>query len=163
MNVSQILPNLYVGSCPITPRDIDELKDAFGVTAVVSLQTDDDLRFWNIDWNQLETHYRQSGLEVRRTPVRDFDAANLRQNLPACAEQLDALLRAGHTVYVHCSAGINRSPSTVIAYLHWMQQWPLRKAVDLVRSRRDCDPYVEAIVQATHDRGTSASDHDGTL
>ncbi len=55
----------------------------------------------------------------------------------------------GHTVYVHCSAGMNRSPSTVVAYLHWTQGMTLDEALDVVMQRRFCDPYMDAIRQAT--------------
>jgi protein-tyrosine phosphatase len=65
---------------------------------------------------------------------------------------LDGLLRAGHTVYVHCNAGMNRSPSTVVAYLHWVRGIGLDEAVEYVTSRHLSDPYVEAIRLATEDR-----------
>ena len=78
-------------------------------------------------------------------PVRDFDPDDLRRNLPRCIEMLDELLRQGHTVYMHCSMGINRSPSVVIAYLHWVQGWDLERAAEHVLERRSCDPYLEAI------------------
>ena len=62
------------------------------------------------------------------------------------------MLRQGHTVYVHCNMGINRSPSIVIAYLHWVQGWDLEKATDHVLKCRSCDPYVDAIGLAGEDR-----------
>ena len=43
IDYSQILPNLYVGTYPQKAEDIQELKDCCGVTAVLSLQTDEDL------------------------------------------------------------------------------------------------------------------------
>ena len=149
MNVDAVQPRLLVGTCPRSRADIDQLKADFGVTAVLNLQTEDDFRYLGIDWNDLETHYRDTAITVRRSPVRDFDPASLRENLPQCVAQLDTLVRAGHTVYVHCNAGINRSPSTVIAYLHWVERQELGEAVWLVTSRHACDPYVTAIVQAT--------------
>ena len=59
----------------------------------------------------------------RRVPARDFDEDDLRQNLPQCVAALDQLLTAGNTVYVHCTAGMGRAPSTVIAYLVWREHW----------------------------------------
>ena len=84
--------------------------------------------------------------------MRDFDPDDLRRQLPKCVEVLDELLRQGHTVYVHCNMGINRSPSIVIAYLHWVQGWDLEKAADNVMECRSCDPYVDAIGLAGEDR-----------
>lgn len=151
MQFDQILPHVYVGSCPMDGADVDALARA-GVTAVLNLQTDDDFDCWGIHWDQLEACYRRVEIDVRRVPVRDFDPDALRRGLPDCAGTLAELLRAGHTVYVHCSAGINRSPTTVIAYLHWVEGWELDEAVAHVTRRRACDPYVEAVRLAGEDR-----------
>ena len=152
MDVSQILPNLFVGSYPGSPEDIDRLQNDFGVTAVLNVQTDEDMTCWGVNWGGLESHYRTTGVEGRRGPVRDFDPEDLRRNLPKCVEVLDELLHQGHAVYVHCNMGINRSPTIVIAYLHWVQGWELVKATDHVMECRPCDPYVDAIGLAGEDR-----------
>jgi protein-tyrosine phosphatase len=127
------------------PEDVDQLKRDVGITAVLNVQTEDDFAQWGIDWPRLESQYERSGIECRRVPVQDFDAEDLRQKLPRCVEVLDELLREGHVVLVHCSGGVNRSPSIAIAYLHWVQGWSLEKAAAHVRKCRSCDPYVEAI------------------
>ncbi len=144
MDYSKILPRLYLGSCPGSTADVDALR-RIGITAIVSLQTEEDLEYWGIDGDRLAAHYRKLGIEVRRVPVRDFSPEDLRRELPRCVDVLDELLRSGHTVYVHCNAGVNRSPSVVIAYLHWIEQWDLEQALAHVRACRDCDPYLEAI------------------
>ncbi|MHB8897870.1 MAG: dual specificity protein phosphatase family protein, partial [Thermoguttaceae bacterium] len=152
MDHSQVLPNLFVGSCPRSPEDIDRLKSEVGISAVANVQTDGDLDYWEIDWPQLEAHYRNVGVEVRRVPVQDFSPDALRENLPRCVEAVDDLLRNGQTVYVHCNVGVNRSPSICIAYLHWVEGRALDDAVDHVTRCRSCDPYVEAIRLASRDR-----------
>jgi protein-tyrosine phosphatase len=129
MDADQILPQLFVGSCPSDPADIDSLKTDFGITAVLNLQTDEDFTYWGIDQHKLEAAYRRRGIEIRRVPVQDFNPEELRQKLPTCVQALDELLRAGHTVYVHCSCGVNRSPSTIVAYLHWVQGMPFDEAL----------------------------------
>ena len=65
---------------------------------------------------------------------------------------LDELLSQGHIVYVHCNMGVNRSPSIVIAYLHWVVGWDLEKATDHVMECRSCDPYLDSIGLAGEDR-----------
>lgn len=152
MDVDQILPQLFVGACPSDPADIDTLATKFGITAVFNLQTDEDFADWGIKWHEMEKAYRRRGIELRRGPVQDFNPEELRQKLPACVQALDGLLRAGHTVYVHCNAGVNRSPSTVVAYLHWVQKMPFNEAVDYVIKRHPSDPYVEAVRLATAGR-----------
>ena len=39
MNLSQIQPHLFVGSCPKRSDDLERLKVEHGVTAILSLQT----------------------------------------------------------------------------------------------------------------------------
>jgi len=157
MNLNQILPNLFVGSFPGCPEDIDRLKQDFGVTSVLSVQTDDDLDYWSVDWSRLEVIYSKRGIEVRRVPVRDFDPDDLRRQLPRCVEVLSDLLDQGHVVYIHCNMGINCSPSVVIAYLHWVLGWEMEKAVSHVLECRSCDPYIAAIRLAGEDRAGGSS------
>ena len=122
MDASQILPNLLVGSYPAAPEDIDRLQREFGVTAVLSLQSDEDLATWDVPWHRLEAHYQRTGIEVLRVPVWDFDRDDLRRKLPQCVGVLDKLLQQGHTVYLALpNMGVNRSPSVAIAYLHWIE------------------------------------------
>ncbi len=155
MDYTQISPRLFVGSCPTGKADIDRLKEA-GMTAVVNLQTRSDLAYLQIDWPRLETLYRTAGIEIRRVPIEDFNRDALRQNLSKGVEAVDDLMQNGHTVYVHCSAGVNRSPSVIIAYLHWIEGWGLDEAAHHVMSRRFCDPYLESIALATADRAKEA-------
>jgi protein-tyrosine phosphatase len=151
MNADQVLPQVVVGSYPASTADVDHLQREFGVTAVLNLQNDEDIDDLNVAWPLLEDHYRRSGIDVRRVPVRDFDQDDLRRNLPECVRVLRELIEEGHTVYVHCTAGIGRSPTVVIAYLHWVEGVGLDEAVVEVRSRRNCSPDVQAIRLAGED------------
>jgi hypothetical protein len=45
MDVSQILPNLFVGSYPAGQEDVDQLRRELGVTAVLNVQTDEDMAY----------------------------------------------------------------------------------------------------------------------
>src|SRR5262245_9337906 len=148
MDFAQVSANLYAGSCPETLKDIRVLK-AMGITTVLNLQTATDERHLKIDWKVLEECYDSSGINVRRVPVRDFDADDLGKKLPACVQELCDLLSVGHTVYLHCTAGCGRSPTVAIAYLHWNRAMVLADARDYVRSRRECSPTIEAILDAT--------------
>ena len=145
MDTSQILPNLFVGSCPSGHDDINWLKRE-GVTALLNVQTDEDMAYWGF------LAHDQAGIEVRRVPIRDFDPDDLRRKLPLAVEVLEELLQE-HTVYVHCNMGINRSPSVVIAYLYWVLGWDLERAADHVLKCRSCDPYLDVIRLARMDQG----------
>src|SRR5437867_2420141 len=148
MDCAQIYPNLYIGSCPKTPRDINTLKE-ISITAVLSLQTRDDECYANINWKTLKRYYESRCIEVYRLPVLDFDPKDLQEKLPACVHELHDLLSAGHIVYLHCTAGCGRSPTVAIAYLTWHCGMTLTDAYDHVRSRRSCSPTIKAIRHAT--------------
>jgi len=54
--------------------------------------------------------------------------AQLQTCLPDSVAVLERMLKQGHSVYVHCSAGVNRSPTVVAAYLHWWLGYELFQA-----------------------------------
>jgi protein-tyrosine phosphatase len=151
MEHSQILPNLYVGSYPKTADEIGQLRSV-GITGVLNLQTQEDFDYHGVDWPAIRAVYFARGIEVRRVPIRDFDDDDLRDRLPEAVSVLTELLDGGCTTYVHCNVGMNRSPSTVISYLHWSLGWSLEDAERHVRKCRVCAPVMEVIRLATRDR-----------
>jgi protein-tyrosine phosphatase len=145
MNYAQLLDQLFLGSRPETPADIDRLKLDAGITAVLNLQTDEDMRAVHLVWEPLEAHYQTSDIRLCRIPVRDFDPIDLRERLPDCVHALDSLVSAGHLVYLHCTLGAARSPTVAIAYLQHCRGWNLDQAVTYVKGRWQCSPNTEAI------------------
>lgn len=145
MDATLIEPQLYVGSCPASAADIRRLKAELGVTAVLCMQTDDDFDALSLDHSALEAACRAQQIVYRRIPVRDFDPAALQERLPRCVQVLGELLAAGCTVFVHCTAGQGRSPTVVVAYLHWIEDRPLDEAAAWVTSRRFCSPNLDVI------------------
>jgi hypothetical protein len=148
LKFGKIFGELFVGSCPETVADVETLQSSLGISSVLNLQTDHDIRVENLDWKALQDRYRQLGINLHRLPIRDFDFEDLTEKLPECARTLRNLLRDGHTVYVHCSLGWNRSPTVAIAYLHWYRMWSLKRATQQVLACKDCDPAVDAIRRA---------------
>ena len=71
MDYAQILPRLFIGSHPRTVDDIDRLRLKAGITAVLNLHTDEDMRAVNLTWEPLEAHYTAFDIELLRVPVRD--------------------------------------------------------------------------------------------
>jgi len=113
------------------------------VTAILSLLTPEDSQ--ELEMAREETHASTAGLAYRNMPVIDFDDLDLKTKLPSCVEVLNSLLEAGHTVYVHCTAGVTRSPTVVAAYLHWRRHWPLDEALEQLQARRRCYPRGDLI------------------
>lgn len=58
------------------------------------------------------------------------------QMLPQAVCLLHGLLENGHTVYVHCNAGVGRSTAAVSGWLKYVMGWSLRKVQYFLASRR---------------------------
>jgi protein-tyrosine phosphatase len=145
IDYSKILPELYVGTFPTSVQDIDRLKDDCTITAVLNLQTDADMNWHNLDWTNIEGYYRACKIEVWRMPIHDFNPKDLQSKLAQAVVTLNDLIRAGHRVYVHCTAGVNRSPTVVIAYMHKYRGYDLKTAAKMVQDFRTCEPYLDVI------------------
>ena len=154
IHYNQILPELYVGTYPQDPMDIQLLKNRSRVTAVLNLQSDEDFEEREIDWPALEAVYQNLSIEVRRVPMRDFDHDDQAEKLAEAVEVLAALLDAGHTVYLHCNAGMGRSPLTAMAYLYWHRNISREDAISYVKMRRPCFPYEDLLEAALKDETT---------
>lgn len=155
LTYAQILPRLFIGSHPRTIDDIERLRREAGITAVLNIHTDDDMRAVNLDWPPLEAYYRASPvLLLCRIPMVE-EQIELRAKLYRCIQKLDQLLAKGHTVYLHCTAGIGRAPTVAIGYLHTCLGWELDDAITHVKLARQCAPHLEALRLALADQAAS--------
>lgn len=145
MNCSWALPNLAVGSSPKLDEEFRELR-ALKVTAVLSLQTDEDRGDGGIEAERIAAE--KAGLIFSNVPIRDCNRADLGSCLPAGVAELERLLQQGETVYVHCTAGVSRSPTVVVAYFQWCLGVELLQALIHLHACRDCMPDAEAIQNA---------------
>ena len=68
--VSEILPNLFVGEYPRV-EDVPWLRQTFGISAVLNLQDAEDLNLKGLDIKALHTAYRDHQMAFLRTPVAD--------------------------------------------------------------------------------------------
>lgn len=143
-NLSVILPELLVGEYP-TPADAPWLRREHGVTAVMNLQDDPDLASKGLRLRELERAYGQHGLEFHRLAIADGDNAMLLARIDRAVALVHASLDAGHRLYLHCNAGMNRAPTVAIAYLHVHRGLSLHEARDFLKQRRHCVPYMTVL------------------
>jgi protein-tyrosine phosphatase len=145
MKCYQITSNLWLGPCPQDAADMRYLK-ALGITAILSLQSQADLGQREVGWP--ESAAQAEGLDFNNVPVTDFDSLDLAWKLPRCVKVLDELLRAGNTVYLHCTAGVSRSPTVAAAYLHWCLKSTLDEALTRVKQVPQTCPLGDVIRRA---------------
>ena len=145
LNWNPIREGITIGSCPMGPDDIETITAQTSASALLSVQHDECLRHWGIDYERHVAHGGQLGLAMARAPMRDFDPPDQRRNLPTAVRALGELLNAGHRVYVHCTAGLNRAPLTVLGYLTFVEGQSADDAAAVIRNgRRDAAPSWEA-------------------
>jgi len=142
---NQIIPNrLWVGA-GIRPEDSNQLR-RMGITTVLSLQCDIELKRSRISPRKLSAALEEADIELLRIPVMDLNKADLVAKLPSCVGELEgALARGWAKVYLHCSAGVNRSPTVAAAYLMKLQKLSVKEAFDYLMKKRECAPDPEVL------------------
>ncbi|XP_062010128.1 phosphoglucan phosphatase LSF1, chloroplastic isoform X2 [Rosa rugosa] len=151
MRYSKITEQIYVGSCIQTEDDVEALSNAAGITAILNFQTGTETQNWGINSNSINESCQKFDILMINYPIRDGDSFDLRKKLPFCVGLLLRLLKKNHRVYVTCTSGFDRSPTCVIAYLHWMTDTSLHAAYNFVTGLHLCRPDRPAIAWATWD------------
>lgn len=106
-----------MGPYPFKTSEIDEMKRK-GITAVLNLQTQEEMNLMGIDWPaQLQT-YRQYGIEtVVHHPCSNLSQDYSNKTFEASQQLFSLVNKRNMTVFIHCSSGLVRAPTTVLAYL----------------------------------------------
>ena len=129
----------------MTTADLDRIGAETGVSAVLSVQHNECLAYWGIDYDQMRTYGENLGLRMARSPMRDFDIPDQRCNLAQAVKALAHLQSNGHRTYVHCTAGLGRAPLTVLSFLVWIAGLSPQEAIGLIhRGRPGAVPSWEA-------------------
>jgi protein-tyrosine phosphatase len=145
LDCDEIIPGrLWIGGY-VDPGDI-KLLGALGITTLISLQSDEDLAYYGISIARILRACEEERIDFRRIAIPDFDQVVLAQNLPGAVAVLESALAPSQgRVYLHCSAGINRSPTAAAAYLIRSRGFSAREAHDFLISRRNCSPYLSVL------------------
>ncbi|CAF0996736.1 unnamed protein product [Adineta ricciae] len=131
--MSEIVPHIYVGNI-CDAQNLDRLTE-HGITHIINCTPD--LPFY---WEKKH--------EYLRLDVLDLPSQNIRKHFETAIDFIDKALQSNGKVLVHCSAGISRSPTLVLAYLMKKKRWTLDEAFEKMRKlRRIVDPNVSFIIQ----------------
>ena len=123
-----ILPDLYLGDhgSSIGYKMLIEL----GITHVLNVK----------GGHRMPPAQYSEKLSLHSVPLSDFGDDDLQVRVKECFKVLEACQKAGGRCLVHCSQGVNRSPSVVVAWLMCSKRtrWSLKDAWTHVKARRDC-------------------------
>ena len=142
-----ITDGIFVGTCPTSTIDIQRLKQA-GITAVLNMQTDRDFKVNGINWSMLEKNYHQTDISSYRYPIIDFDDEDMLSLIGGAAKLLNQITDNHARVYVHCTAGQQRSPSAVRSWLAWQKSHELEAEIEIVMKARKCDTPLHVLRNA---------------
>ncbi len=147
LDCNEVISNrLWVGGY-VRAEDIMQLKQ-MGITAVVSMQSDQDLADFRIPINELLMAYEASSIEFNRIPTQDFDRKTLSSNISKAIIAIEkAMTPRWAKVYLQCTAGVNRGPTVAAAYLMKTKRLSAQSAYDYVLSRRRCNPFLDVLEQ----------------
>jgi len=140
-SLHEITDHLLIGEYP-RAGDIEWLNKVYGVTAILNLQDDEDLRINALDIAELRDLCSRLGMKLVRSPIHDGSADDMGDRLVTALGDLGDLVDAGERVYVHCNAGFNRAPTLAIAYLRAHGGMSLNEAMAHVKQRRPCGPFM---------------------
>jgi len=147
INFDLIQAKIYVGSGP-SKQDVAQLKQ-LRVSALISLQSDEDLQERNIDWEAIQNWYLDNDITVQRYPILDFDETDMETKLGQPIIALQKLLSEGHTVYIHCNTGVCRAPAVVLGYLCHYEGMSIEAALRQIQIARPiASPFRSAVRKA---------------
>jgi protein-tyrosine phosphatase len=127
--MSEIIPNLWLG--PIGLTYDSEFLTTNKISHVVRVLEDQ---------NTSATLY-SLGIKTHYIKLYDDDDQPIGDYFDSSISFIDDAIRMGKTVYVHCYAGVSRSPTIVAAYLIKMHNMTTVDALKYIAERRPCiDP-----------------------
>lgn len=141
----EVHDGLWVGPCPDSPERIRKLRER-GITGLVCVQTDEDLAD-RVPWLLLWRFLMAQGIASQRVPIEDFAEVALARGLPAAVAAVQDMVIAKRITYLHCTAGVNRSPTVAIAWLMQHGGMELDAAWDQVTGRRPSAPNRPALTR----------------
>lgn len=148
INFDLIQARVYVGSGPINEEDVARLKQ-MKITAVISLQTDEDLLARDTDWQKLKAWYADNEINAQRFPIKDFDETDMTAKIGQPIVLLNDFLNDGQRVYIHCNTGICRAPAVVLGYLCHYEKMSVAEAMRQIQIARPiASPFRTAVKQA---------------
>ena len=142
---------IYVGPFISSTTEIDRLIKK-RITAVMCVQTDNDIKAYNIPWGNIQKYYADKKIKLVHYPILELNECSLTERIEEGALELHKLIADNHVVYVHCSSGVNRSSTVVAGDLCLYQKMIPFDAINYVcKYRKYAQPLISAI-EAAYDK-----------
>lgn len=106
------------------------------VRAVLSLQSKRDLKAFNIDIDRLHQLYRKHDITPFTLEILDMKMEDFVRKSNEAVKLLRQLVETYGSVYVHCTAGIFRSPQLIAIYLILYESYSIENAINHIKLRR---------------------------
>jgi protein-tyrosine phosphatase len=119
--VSEIAPYLHVGGS--SPANDEPELSSRGITHIVNATVN-------------EPNHFPARCVYLKVAVPDVESTDLQRHFARVNDFVSKARSAGGKVYIHCSAGMSRSVSLVMAYLIGVENMALIDAFRLVKSKR---------------------------
>lgn len=148
MHYNKILDRVYVGTCPRSKQQVEGLKADLKISDVINFQTIEDIveNFpdpENVRWEDRSVDkvfdlYKSYGMRFVWQPTTDMCSTARAHVVAQSAFLLGGLLQRPDCtgVYVHCNAGVGRSTSCAVGFLHCLVGVPIRLTNLIMSCRR---------------------------
>lgn len=147
----EIMEGLWVGQAPSSLEDYQVLRD-LGMDDAVSLQTEREARSVGLSPDVSFRLAMAYGLREHRVGIEDYSPSDLAATAWEAVVLVSDLRRRGRKVYLHCRAGVNRSPTVAAACVAWERGLEAGEACDLViQAHPAALPDEKAVAAALRD------------
>lgn len=125
INFDKVSKGIYIGSVPVTKADVEKIA-SLGVAAILDLCGDS---------HGEGLHAKANGIEYLHEFVHDGYSPTQVQ-FDRISKWIEAHVKGGRTVYVHCHAGRGRAPTAVACYLVRFKDMETFHAVRILAEKR---------------------------
>ena len=151
INFDLIQSGVIVGSALSPLEDVLHLK-RLNVTAVICLQSDEELKERDVDLAEIQSWYSDNNIVMHHFPINDFDEVDMTKKIGEPINTLNTLLSDKQKVYVHCNAGICRAPAVVLGYLCHHEGMNFGEALRQIQIARPiASPFRTAVKNASQE------------
>jgi protein-tyrosine phosphatase len=143
---TEIMPHIFIGSRitavgnPQTKEN--DLLEPLDIKVVISALSEEEYERYQITQEDFDT------VTWYRLVISDDEDENIYQHFAPVSQIISEAIKENKNVLIHCSAGISRSPTLVIAHLMIEKNWSYEDAYRHIKSRRNfIEPNEGFVIQ----------------